>query len=79
MFLPTMHSMNVALLLQVDQQDLNSTIIPQNNDSAMVTTFSLVTLLSEMSIFRKLIYLTSCVPSRLWLESQKWKHGRRAT
>lgn len=39
MFLPTMHSMNVDLLTQVDHQDLNSIKIPQNNDLAIVTTF----------------------------------------
>lgn len=45
MVLQTMHSMTVNLLTQIDHQDLNSMIIPRNNDLAIIITFSLSNIL----------------------------------
>lgn len=47
MVLQTMHSMPVDLLMQIDHQDLNSTISPQNNDLVIIASFSLSTLVTR--------------------------------
>lgn len=47
MVLQTMHSMNVDLLMQIDHQDLNSTMSSQNNDLVIIASFSLGTLITR--------------------------------